>query len=520
MALCGIGEALAEASGATMPRQHSAAAVAITRRSLFMACSLLGVRLTVKVRDCSSQDKWYAVAILTPMSGTSVGERVRALRHRRGLSQAALAGGDVSESYISLVESGRRSPSEATLALLADRLGVSVGVLTGRESLRDGDDAELLARRGEWEVSSGRPGAAEMHFAEAIGLACELNLGVLEMRARVGLARALEAQGRLEEAVGAWQAVREGGRRTPRVSREHDALVGLMRCQRELGNLNRAVELGEEYWRKVDLRAARESGTLEEVVVVGATLLAAYLELCEERRCHELAEQLVALADEAQTPTAQGAAYWNAALAAEANGRVAEALAFAERAQGCMAETQDVRNRARLQVVLGGLRLRLRPPEAVEALRLLRAAEPVLAQFAGALDVAYCETEVARAHLYLGACGEARTIAEGALARLADHGESRIEAARALLVLAGAQAALGERESALSSARSAAELLESLGAARQAASTWTELAELAVQLEDAPGAISAYRRATELLGVHRSAPVTTQATSLPEQRVG
>src|SRR3954471_18034382 len=53
----------------------------------------------------------------------SVGERVRNLRLSKHLSQSQLAGTELSDSYISLIESGKRTPTPAVVRLLASRLG-------------------------------------------------------------------------------------------------------------------------------------------------------------------------------------------------------------------------------------------------------------------------------------------------------------------------------------------------------------------------------------------------------------
>src|SRR5262249_14009186 len=53
----------------------------------------------------------------------NVGERVRNLRLTRRLSQAQLAGHDLSDSYISLIESGKRTPTPTVLRMLPERLG-------------------------------------------------------------------------------------------------------------------------------------------------------------------------------------------------------------------------------------------------------------------------------------------------------------------------------------------------------------------------------------------------------------
>ena len=55
-----------------------------------------------------------------------LGERVRALRHERGLTQEALAGSlDLSVAYVSLIERGGRNPPYTTVVAIALALGVS-----------------------------------------------------------------------------------------------------------------------------------------------------------------------------------------------------------------------------------------------------------------------------------------------------------------------------------------------------------------------------------------------------------
>jgi tetratricopeptide (TPR) repeat protein len=440
----------------------------------------------------------------------AVGARIRKLRRDQGMTQAQLGGRRLSESYVSLIESGRRTPPEDVLAYLADELGCTVEVLRGDEEGPDAAQAELVIRRGEWETSSGQVANAIAHLEQGLALAAALGLPVLVSRARVSLAKALEADGRLREAIGIWEEVLSQGAMDPRNTPWAAATVGLSRCCREVGDLERAIEVGETFWRD----QMRVAAGPEDRVLVGATLLGAYLEIGDQERCHELARELVELAERADTPKATGAAYWQAALAAEAEGRVADALRLAEKAQAEFAQTEDVRNRARLQTALAGLHLRMNPPEVQEALRLLHAAQPVLQQFASPIDVCYCQTELARAHLGIHEFGQAISIATSTIADLDKSGEARIEKARTLMVRALAHSAIGEREQASADALDAAVLLEDLGAGRQAASIWTELAELYVELGDSGGAIDAFRRATLLLGAKRT-PGHTEGQAIP-----
>ncbi len=66
-----------------------------------------------------------------------VGERIKALRVERGLSQRDLAGPGMSYAYLSRIEAGARTPSLSALIELADRLDTSALYLaTGRTSGR------------------------------------------------------------------------------------------------------------------------------------------------------------------------------------------------------------------------------------------------------------------------------------------------------------------------------------------------------------------------------------------------
>ena len=449
----------------------------------------------------------------SPMDGAALGSRIRRLRQERGLTQAGLGGDQLSESYVSLIESGRRVPSEEALGHIAERLGCTVEVLRSAADPQDAAHAELLIRRGEWETTSGQAAQAVGHLEEGVSLAARLGLAVLVSRGKAAMARALEAQGLLREAIDAWEALLEDSRADPRATSAAGATVGLSRCYREAGDLKMAIRVADAFWRDPPASASPE-----DRVVVGSTLLAGYLELGDIVRCGAVADELTALADQTDTPMATAAAYWNAAAAAESEGRLADALRLAERAQAGLAHTDDVRNRARLQVTRAAFLLRMRPPRTEQALDLLNDAEPVIEQFASKVDSCYCQTELARAHLLLDDFKRAAAIATRTIETLVKS-DAPVERARTLMVRASANVALERRSEAVADALEAAELLESLGADRHAASTWTELAELRVMLGDTAGAIGAFRKATELFGARPTTGLSgTRSERSPRSR--
>jgi tetratricopeptide (TPR) repeat protein len=63
------------------------------------------------------------------LSASVLGQRIRQLRSRSGLTQDDLAGGDYSKSYISAIEQGKTRPSLGALQRICARLNVSPGLL-------------------------------------------------------------------------------------------------------------------------------------------------------------------------------------------------------------------------------------------------------------------------------------------------------------------------------------------------------------------------------------------------------
>jgi transcriptional regulator with XRE-family HTH domain len=82
----------------------------------------------------------------------TIGQRLRRLRHERGLSQRELASPGVSYAYISRIEAGARRPSVKALRMLARKLGVSADYLETGSEIRDTDERELRIADAELEL--------------------------------------------------------------------------------------------------------------------------------------------------------------------------------------------------------------------------------------------------------------------------------------------------------------------------------------------------------------------------------
>lgn len=446
---------------------------------------------------------------MTSVSQETLGARLRRLRLGRGLSQQQLAGDDLSPSYVSLVEADKRVPTAAVVQRLAQRLGCDVKLLVEGVARAEAEELELQLRYAELALHSGEAAEAVSRFqALAQDDAESSTTPNVRSRARWGLARALEATGALEEAIRLYERVREEAEAEPERSAWLRAVIALCRCYREAGDLGRSVDLGE--LARARLQELGLRGSDEEVELL-STLAGCHQERGDLVRARLVIDEALELAERRGTRRARGAAYWNASLLAEESGRLGEALSLAERALALFSEGEDLRSLARLRTAYAWLLLHQDPPAASKAEQLLMTAREALSDVGSEVDLAYCDTELARARLAQGDPQRAVELAERSLQELGT--EQRLEAARARLVLGQAQLASGEQDGALFAYLRASEDLRSIGASRQAAAAWRELAEVFVQLGRDADALTAYRHATDAAAVpappRLPAPITS-----------
>ena len=86
--------------------------------------------------------------MVATLSARVLGQRIRQMRTRRGLTQQDLAGEDYSKSYISAIEQGKTRPSLEALQRLASRLETPAGVLLDPDAPGFAPfDPEALPRR-------------------------------------------------------------------------------------------------------------------------------------------------------------------------------------------------------------------------------------------------------------------------------------------------------------------------------------------------------------------------------------
>lgn len=436
----------------------------------------------------------------------TLGQRLRALRVERGLSQADLAGDLVSPSYVSLIESGRRSPEREVLEGLAGKLGCSVFYLESGVQPEEINEQRLRLQFAEIALVNGAADEARARFGELAGQ----SRGEIRHGASWGLARAEEAAGDLHAALTRLDelldAARAGEPGTPGL-----LLLLMTRCRlyREAGDFSRSIEVGEDALREV--RGLGLEGS-EEEIKLASTLVASYWGRGDLFSAQHLVSQVIQRAEQLGSRTAQGSAYWNACLVAEARGQLNLAVDLAQRSLALMSESSMDLNLAGLRVTYAWLLLRLDPPLLAEAEQVLARAHEVLSERSHNLLLVSCETELARCSLLRGDFDEARRIARHAIERGAEGGDTQ----GALVVSGLASILSGSAREGIAEVSAAARSLEETGSQREAAQVWRELAEALLQQDNPEPAIVALQRAADCAGAR--APSIRPAIPQPSLR--
>lgn len=439
----------------------------------------------------------------------TLGERVRLLRVRRGMSQADLAGELVSPSYVSLIESGRRSPERPIIEMLARRLATTVSYLETGVDPEEVDERRLRLKFAELALANGAVAEARKRFTELADSADR----DIRFAARWGLARAEESLGNLERSIdhldGLIEAARSGEGGAPGLL----VLLG-QRCRiySDAGDVGRSIDIGEQALAEV--RALGLEGSDDEIQLA-SILMASYWLRGDLMHAHRLAGQIIARAEQNGSRRARGSAYWNASLVAEARGQTGLALELAEKASALFAEEGSDRNLARLRMTYAWILLQCDPPRIDQAWTLLERAHSVLEDAAITVDLAGCETELARCHLLTGRAEGAIEFAQRAVTRL--RGQDAVEAGRAGLVLGLGLVSVGQVSAGLSECELAAEVLSRTGTRLEAAHAWREIAEVLVRLDRGDEALAALRKVADCAGVKPPTKLAAQAehTSVP-----
>ncbi|MFG1998322.1 helix-turn-helix domain-containing protein [Spirillospora sp. NPDC048911] len=450
----------------------------------------------------------------------NVGERVRNLRLTRRLSQAQLAGHDLSDSYISLIESGKRTPTPTVLRMLAERLGCTPEYLAEGVEPEQRAHLEVRERHAHLALLDGDPAGAEAAFEEVLARSDDPDL---TSRARWGRARALEELGRTEAAIALFEELREQAERDPGRASWLPPVIALARCYHAVGDLGQAIALGERALARLQHLGLTVG---QEYTEAGRILLLAYVDRSDPDRAHALGRRLLATDEsEDDQPSTH---YRHASTRALEEGAVGDSLYFAEQALAVRGGA-PVRAQARLNLAAARALLRGVTPFTADAV-----AEPERTAAAEALDLLGATSVLEGAEATESTIERARALVlvgepEQAIASLedfldtglalaapvppapapglgSDRGARVRKTVQARLVLARARIVQDDRPAALVVLNSASGQMTGLPASRPAAHIYRELGELFEAAGETDGAANAYRQALEAIGLRPSRP--------------
>lgn len=435
--------------------------------------------------------------LLAAADPSELGGRLRAARVAKGLTQTQLATGGLSAAYISRLESGSRRPTAKALDRLATQLGVALDELLGAIATSDVDEIRLLLNYAELSLESGEAEEAQARSAEAVERLGSSPISGLTDQARFIHARAVEAQGRLDEAITEYEELIASC--TPGLL-QVNAGIALTRALRESGDLTRAVEAGERILESLSDLNLEGS---DEAVQLATTVASAYFERGDSGHAIRMCTSAITRAEVAGSATARASAYWNASVMQALRGHVSDAVPLAERALALLSEGRDSRNLARLRAALGRLQLTLDPPAVQEARENLeRATTELTWTSATAVDRAWIDLSLARAQYLEGDIPTARLLVDQVLTTADGH--APLLAAEAKSLQGQIHATEGGLSDAASSYQEAVHLLSAIGADRSAAQLWFDLAEQLEQIGLNDAARDAFKRAAASSGLRSS----------------
>jgi tetratricopeptide (TPR) repeat protein len=420
--------------------------------------------------------------------------RLKDLRLQAGLTKTALARPRYTVSYVSQIEAGKRSPSAEALAFFASQVGVSPEFLA--TGLPEGIEDELRYRLQEarLELREGRGREAERLARDSVARAAEYELTAVANEGSLLVAEALVHQGRLSEAIDAFEEALAAPLSDLDEAR---AVVGLARAYRMVGDLNYAAQAVESFLE----RSARAPLDPSVAADLQSVLVSIYFERGDVVRAERAADRALVAAANTGSLELRAKTYWGASRVLAERKRWGDALEFATRARTLMEELGDRESVSRLHTAYAFICLEADPPRVPEAGEHLDRAEALLAGEAASAELAYILEERGRVALILERPQEALDWAERALAQA---GPDDLETARCLFLKGRALSLLGRAEASRDALRSAAGVFGRLGARQQEASCWRELGELDLAEGNVNAAVEALRAGLAALDPHRT----------------
>jgi tetratricopeptide (TPR) repeat protein len=259
----------------------------------------------------------------------------------------------------------------------------------------------------------------------------------------------------------------------------------------------RSIEVGERVMASL---AGSHIDSCDEAVQLVVTVASSHFLRGDAGHAVRMCRKAIVKAEALDSPIARASAYWNASIFESERGSVSNAVPLAERALALLSEGQDARNLARLRTSLGRMQLELDPPDVSEAKRHLeKAAEELVWSSASPIEIARNNLAIARSYYLGGELMVAQDLCEQVIAAVNE--ESPLLAADAESLGGQVAAARGDADGAKRAYKRAVFLLTGIGADRDAAQLWFELADHLEDVGDVEAARDAYRSAAASSGL-------------------
>jgi transcriptional regulator with XRE-family HTH domain len=292
-----------------------------------------------------------AVGLSTEGQAETIGQRLRRLRHERGLSQRELASPGVSYAYISRIEAGARRPSVKALRMLARKLGVSADYLETGSEIRDVDERELRIADAELGLRfDGDTDRAETALRQLHDEAVAAGDAVAASRANLALGLASAAAGRNAEAIERLEAGLEVSPISPSV--RPDVVATLGRSYTATDRPDLAVELFERCLGEIAEDAPEDLAARVRFTTYLSDALRA---LDDVERAQSVLDAALERVDELTDPYTRVRLYRSLARLNDARGRPLTALEYVRRALALLAVADDTLDLARAHLRCGDM---------------------------------------------------------------------------------------------------------------------------------------------------------------------
>jgi tetratricopeptide (TPR) repeat protein len=431
----------------------------------------------------------------TSSEGLRLGERLRQLRVAAGLTQSELAGDRFSKEYVSQIERGKTRPTAGTIEWLADRLGVDAGFLASGVATDERTQLEGALSRAEalYEAQD------DVEAAEAFGPlpAAARATGVPELQVRALVGSGL-AKMRVGDHRGALVLLNEARAisETEAFSdvERADVLLRLGGCRVQLNSIQTALGLLNEAFTLAE-RSGLPCDALKANIL--SWRARCWLIQRDYQAAKEDVERALELAHAVDDLRTVGAAYFQASLVADREGRWVLARNYAERAREAYAQLADRVHVGQLTNNLGGLNFLLGNTD--DAIDLLKEAFSIALDAGQDADAGRAVSSLAQVHLRIGNNEQAEEQARHALELLDGRVDYVDESGSAQLVLGRALLEQGRLDDAEAAFAAAETCFGELGSASHRAAAWMARGDLAARRGDHERAAELYRTAAEAL---------------------